>query len=209
MNARRPIVHVIDDESHCRKSVVTMLSTAGFDASDHASAEDFFADFVDDQDVLRCAVVDMNMTGLSGLGLLNKLALLKITLPVIVITAFGNVASAVQAMRAGAVDFLEKPFHRQALLESVRRALDCAAEQRSRCVHAKELSGRLQALSIREKQVIDLLVAAKSTKEIAAELGIGIKTVAKHRAHAFEKLQIETVVELMEQKGCLSTEPRG
>lgn len=197
MSVHRPVIYVVDDEPHFRKSMVAMLSAAGFDTSDYPSAEEFLEDFVDEPQSARCAVVDMNMAGLSGLGLLQKLAELKVKLPAIIITAFGNVASAVQAMRVGAVDFLEKPFHRQALLESVRRALDSAAEWRAQRAQAKTISDRLQALSSREREVVELLLAAKTTKEIGGQLGIGVKTVAKHRVHAFDKLGIESVVELV------------
>lgn len=204
MNAKRPIVYVIDDEPHFRKSMVLMLSATGFDVIDHPSCESFLESLVIQSDSLRCAIVDMNMDGLSGLGLLPKLNERGVNLPVIIITAFANVASAVQAMRAGAVDFLEKPFHRQALLESVRRGLDLAAGKRTQHSQANAIRDRLHALSNREKEVIELLLAAKTTKEIAGNLDISAKTVAKHRAHAFEKLGIGNVVELVGRQTAIS-----
>ncbi len=195
----RSTVFVIDDDPHFRQAVSESLLVAGFDVEPYGSAEEFLRSFVDQPAMSQCVLVDVNLAGMSGLGLLNQLAAMKAQTPVIVITGFGNIASAVQAMRDGARDFLEKPFHRQTLLQSIHRAIDSVAQQRIAGPQHGKMRERLLVLSVREREVVRMMLGARTTKEIAAELRISPKTVAKHRAHAFGKLGIDSIVELVEQ----------
>ncbi len=198
MTTPRSTVFVIDDDPQFRQAVSESLLVAGFDVEPYASAEDFLESFVDQPAMSQCVLVDVNLGGMSGLGLLHQLAAVKAQTPVVVITAFGNITSAVQAMRDGARDFLEKPFHRQTLLQSIRRAIDSAAQRRFLTPRHGKLRERLQVLSVREREVVKLLLGARAVKQIAADLGISAKTVAKHRAQAFGKLKIDSIVELVE-----------
>jgi RNA polymerase sigma factor (sigma-70 family) len=195
--ANRPTVFVVDDEMLVRESMCLMLRSEGFEVVTLSSAEEFLESFASrDGDAPACLVLDVRLSGMSGLGLQEQLAAKNIQIPVIIVTGFGKISMAVQAMRAGAVDFLEKPFNRETLLATIERSLDRDAQNRLRQPHQMPWTKRMELLSPREREVLELLVAAKSTKQVAAALGIDAKTVSKHRARGLEKLQVENVVEV-------------
>jgi FixJ family two-component response regulator len=194
---RRPTVHVVDDDPSVRESLVAILHTASVDIIASASAEEFLDKFDSHSDVPRCLLLDVRMPGLSGLGLQSKLAAESKTIPIIFVTGQSDVRSAVEAMRNGAVDYVEKPVHPHVLLDKVRKAIDLDAQSRYRQTQSQKLARGLQFLSDREREVMALLLDARNTKEIAAHLGIGVQTVSKHRASLFEKLGVRNVVELM------------
>ena len=189
-------VFVVDDDPQVRQSLKMLLSSAGFAVECYASAEQFLDACRTPPNHPSCLLLDIRMPGMSGIGLQAKLSAEGFAIPVIMITGAATVPLAVQAMKAGALDFLEKPFHRQTLLERVQHALDMDAEVRWKRAREAGTLSMLDALSPREHEVMRLLIQGKMTKEIAAELGIGLKTVAKHRIRVLSKMRVDTVVKL-------------
>jgi two-component system response regulator FixJ len=196
--ARQPTVYIVDDDLQVRESLELFVRSVGLNVETFASAEDFLDRYVDSPGPPRCLVVDVRMPGLSGLGLQEKLASEGIQIPMIIITGYGNVPMAVQAMRAGAVYFLEKPVNRQVLFERVQEAIDRDAVARQDQARQKNVAKRLDALSPREREVLDLLVVGKNAKQIASRMNISEKTVAKHRAKVFEKMRVDSIAELVQ-----------
>jgi two-component system response regulator FixJ len=187
------IVHVVDDDPAFLRSMEALLDSAGFATCVYDSAPA----------VLRavsqlsegCMLLDVQMPGMKGLELQARLNELGIRLPVIVMTGQGDVATAVQAMKAGAVDFVEKPFDDDLLLEAVETALATAAGRASRERDAGHAAALIAVLSPRERQVLEGIMAGRSTKLIAHDLGISPRTVEVHRAHMSERLGIRSIAE--------------
>jgi FixJ family two-component response regulator len=194
----KPTVYVVDDDPQVRESLELLARSAGLNAETYPSAEEFLDDYTDSPGAPRCLVVDIRMPGLSGLGLQERLAAEGIRIPTVIITGYGSVTMAVQAMRAGAVYFLEKPVNRQALLERIHEAIDQDAVARHEQARRADVEVRLAALSRREREVMGLLVVGRHAKQIAAELKISEKTVAKHRAKVFEKMGVDSIAELVQ-----------
>jgi two-component system response regulator FixJ len=191
----KAIVYVIDDDDALRDSLVFLLRTAKIDVQSYPSA----ATFLDALPAPRtgCIITDVRMPGLSGLDLLRRLKELKIAMPVIVITGHGDVALAVETMKAGAVDFLEKPFDDEALLSSVRAALRQHDGDIKRNSERAEIDSRLAALSNRETDVLKGLVAGQANKQIAYDLGISPRTVEIYRANLMNKMQAASLSDLV------------
>ncbi len=181
------IVHVIDDDDALRESLTFLLRTAQIDVRPYASAQTFLEALPDPS--LNCIISDVRMPDMSGIDLLRRLKELRITVPVIVITGHGDVALAVEAMKIGAVDFLEKPFDDEVLLASVQSALRRHGSQARRDSERAEIGARLAALSPRERDVLDELVAGRANKQIAFDLGISPRTVEIYRANLMNKMQ--------------------
>src|SRR6266508_1013619 len=182
-DSEKPIVHVVDDDDSLRKALTRLLHAAGYEVRAHASAGDFA---LSDRDNRRgCVLLDMRMPGPSGLNLQEALAKEDEPLPVIFLTAHGDVPTSVRAMKAGAVDFLTKPIKRDVLLSAVRSAL------------ARDLRARFAKLTPREKEVFDLVVAGRLNKQIAAELGMAERTVKAHRGQVMAKMQVTSLAELV------------
>lgn len=193
---RAATVYVVDDDTAVCETIAAMLRSAGYDARCFQSAEEFLEQFDDDEAPLRCLVSDIRMPGIGGLGLQQHLQETNVRMPIVFVTGFADVPAAVKAMKAGAIDFLEKPFERRQLLRCVQQALARDAEICSLQARRSEISERLARLTRREREVLDLLVAAHSTKEIATRLNINAKTVFVHRARVLEKMETRSVVEL-------------
>lgn len=189
------VVHVIDDDADVRQSLAFLLSTAGLAVRVYESAVAFLKALPRAQD--GCIVTDIRMPEMDGLELQRKLNAAKSTMPVIVITGHGDVTLAVEAMKAGAVDFIEKPFDDEVLLTSIRSALKRHEGDRERGLRAAELRGRLALLSERERQVLDGLVAGKPNKVIAYDLGISARTVEIYRANVMTKMQADSLSALV------------
>ncbi len=189
------IVHVIDDDDAVRGSMSFLLRSADFEVEAYESAQSFL-DAVK-SGVSGCVVTDMRMPGMSGLDLLRQLQQLKIALPVIVVTGHGDVQLAVEAMKAGAVDFLEKPFDDRRVLEAVRMALERRPAEAARTPEQDAIAARLESLSQRERQVLNGLVAGQPNKTIAHELGISPRTVEVYRANVMTKMQAGSLSELV------------
>jgi two-component system response regulator FixJ len=189
------IIHVIDDDVDVRQSLAFLLSTAGLAVRVHESAVAFLAVLPELQD--GCIVTDVRMPDMDGLELQRRLRANKIGLPVIVMTGHGDVALAVEAMKAGAIDFIEKPFDDEVLLGAIRSALARHAEGAKTEKRRAEIRGRLDLLSEREREVLDGLVAGKPNKIIAYDLGISARTVEVYRANLMTKMQADSLSELV------------
>jgi FixJ family two-component response regulator len=189
-------VIVIEDDAEMRAAIALMLESAGPRVETFACAEDFLRTPWS-HDVPKCLVLDVRMQGLSGLGLQQRLLQDGVRVPIIFLTGFGDVASAVQAIRFGGFDFLEKPLHRNLLLERIARALDHDAQLLMVDHELSAVDKRVESLSRREADVFHLLLAGKSSKEIARALRIGMPTVTKHRTKVLQKLQVRNVFELI------------
>jgi two-component system, LuxR family, response regulator FixJ len=191
----KPVIHVIDDDEAMRESLSFLLGTAHFAVRVHDSALRFL-------EVLPhaepgCIVTDVRMPSMTGLELLRQLATLDAGFAVIVITGHGDVPLAVEAMKLGAVDFLEKPFDDEALIAAVRAALNRRERERERETEKLEILGRIAALSNRERQVLDGLVAGQPNKTIAFDLGISPRTVEIYRANLMTKMQASSLSDLV------------
>ncbi|HEV2365569.1 MAG TPA: response regulator FixJ [Caulobacteraceae bacterium] len=189
-----PTVHVIDDDADVRASLAFLLETADTPVQTYESA----AAFLDiAPEASGCVVTDVRMPGMTGLELVEQLKARGIELPVIVITGHGDIALAVEAMKAGVVDFLEKPFDDEALLGAIRSALVARAEEDRRDAQKSEIRQKMEALSPRERQVLDGLVAGKANKVMANELDISPRTIEIYRAHVMTKMQARSLSELV------------
>ncbi len=195
MASDKGVVHVIDDDEALRESLVFLLRTAGVEAKTYASAKAFL-DALPDLGI-SCVITDVRMPDMSGIDLLRRLKELKIAVPVIVITGHGDVTLAVEAMKIGAVDFLEKPFDDEVLLASVEAALRQRGGQARRDNERAEIESRLAALSPRERDVLGGLVAGRANKQIAFDLGISPRTVEIYRANLMNKMQAGSLSDLV------------
>lgn len=191
-----PLVCVVDDDDAVRLSMSLLIETLGLPVQSFASALDVLAD----EEALRqahCLVLDVRMPGLSGVGLQERLSRLGHPLPIIFVSAHGDVPMVARAMREGAFDFLQKPFNEQVLLDRVQEAVQFAAAQRAARAWLAEIQARIDSLTARESDVMAGMVAGRLNKQIAEGLGISIKTVEQHRARVMEKLQVDSLAELV------------
>jgi two-component system response regulator FixJ len=191
----KSIVHIVDDEDAVRTSLATLLKIHGFSTRVYQSGNEFLSEV--DPSVPGCALIDLRMPGLDGIGLLQKMAESNIRVPVVMMTGFGEVATAVKAMKAGAADFLEKPLDEAELLTILNRLV--ANSQVSTELEGLREQGqaRLGRLTERERDVFNGLVMGKTNKGIALDLGISPRTVEIHRARVMEKLEAGTLSDLV------------
>ena len=187
--------YVIDDDEPVRESLGFLLESAGFEAVTFASATDFLA--ARPFEGGGCILTDVRMPGMTGLELLRRLRSDGVALPVIVMTGHGDVPLAVEAMKGGAADFIEKPFDDERLIASLRTAMAAEAEHGARAREQAEIRRRFDALSTREHEVLDGLVAGNPNKIIAYELGISPRTVEVYRANVMQKMQAGSLSELV------------
>jgi len=188
------LVHVVDDDDSLRTSLLELIDAAGFKARGYASTGEFLLHQLPDGP--GCVLLDMRLPGPSGLELQAALQRQGVALPVIFLTGHADVPTSVRAMKAGAVDFLEKPVERDILLDAITRALARDAAQRASREETHRHSARLAVLTPREREVFDRIVAGKLNKQIADELGIGLRTVKAYRAQLMEKLGVGSAAEL-------------
>lgn len=195
-NADKP-VFLVDDDAAVRDSLVLLLGVAGFKVQAFGSAIDFLDAF--DPDEPGCLVTDIRMPGMDGLELQAELMRRNVDLPVIFITGHGDVAKAVQALKAGAYDFIEKPFEEETLTSSIRQAFDSEAGRQASRQRREQagISTRRQLLTPREGQVMDLVVDGHSNKSIAQKLGISARTVEIHRARVMDKMKARNLSDLV------------
>ncbi|TDU26494.1 LuxR family two component transcriptional regulator [Panacagrimonas perspica] len=190
----RPVC-VIDDDEGVARSLRALLSSVGIEATRYASPEAFLtsanpADF-------GCLVLDVRMPGMSGIDLYELLRSRGLNIPAVFITGHGDVRTAVRAVKAGAIDFIEKPFRDQELLDCVQKALARDVERRAGTDDSAVTEERVKTLTAREKEVLDLVVAGQSSKVIARQLHISPKTVEFHRARVMEKMHARSVLDLV------------
>jgi FixJ family two-component response regulator len=210
MPAAAPLVYIVDDDEAFRDSLRWMMRTAGYRVEVYASAEDFLAKHV--AGAGACLVLDLRMPGMNGLELQEALMRAGEAIPIVFVTAHGDVALAVRAVKRGAFDFIEKPFKGQALLALVRQALRQDRRDLIAAVQSLEVAERLASLTPREHDVMKLVLEGKTNKAIASELAIGIKTVETHRAHMMEKLGAKSIAEhvriVVAAPGVRASQPR-
>ena len=188
-------VFVVDDDLEVREALQLLLESVGLEVELYGSGQEY----LDRADFSRpgCLILDIRMPGMSGLELQARLAAESIHPPIIIITGHGDVPMAVRAVQAGAVDFIEKPFNDQALLDSVHRAIERDAEQRGQASRLADIQARFDRLTPREREVLELVIAGKRNKVIAADLGVSQSTVEAHRAKVMEKMEARSLSDLM------------
>ena len=191
-----PVVFVVDDDASVRSSLKFLLSTVGLQAETFDSADGFLLKKRADV-VPSCLVLDVRLPGLSGLDFQRELATRNICIPIVFLTGHGDIPMSVRAMKAGAVEFLTKPFRDQDLLDAVRVALDRDRARREQEKEITDIRGRFDSLTSREQEVVSMVVAGMLNKQIAAELGTAESTVKVQRSRAIEKMQAESLADLI------------
>jgi RNA polymerase sigma factor (sigma-70 family) len=190
-----PVVFAVDDDPSVRSSLKFLLSTVGLQAETFDSADSFLRKKL--PDVPSCLVLDVRLPGLSGLEFQRELAARNIPIPIVFLTGHGDIPMSVRAMKAGAVEFLTKPFRDQDLLDAVRAALDRDRARREQETQVADLRRRFDSLTSREQEVVSMVVAGMLNKQIAAELGTAESTVKVQRSRATEKMQAESLADLI------------
>ncbi len=190
-----PIVYVVDDDQAMVESLTWIIESVGLKAKAFVRTHDFLEAYHPDQH--GCMLLDVRMPGMSGPELQAKLNALGATIPIIFISGHGDVPLAVRVMKAGAVDFLTKPFNDQVLLESINKALRLDKTNREKQQESAQAEAKFALLSPREVQVLQGIVAGKQNKVISAELNISLKTVEAHRASVMKKMSVKSVPELV------------
>lgn len=188
-------IYLVDDEPDVTRGLSWLLESVELQAEAHHQAELFLAS-VAQHDGPACAVLDLRMPGLSGIELAERLVARRPDIPIVFLSAHGDVPSAVRAMKLGAFDFLQKPFNPQAFLECVNRALDRAVERHASFLKRRDYDDSLSRLSTREREVLELMIDGGSSKEIGRKLAISPKTVDVHRANILRKLEVANAREL-------------
>jgi FixJ family two-component response regulator len=186
MTDAAPIVYIVDDDKGMRTSLAWLLESVGIASQGFVSAADFLQAF--DANVPACLVLDVRMPGASGFDVQDELNSRGVTLPIIFVSGHGDIPMSVKALQQGAIDFVEKPYHSQQMLERIQRALKLASQRHAKAIRQRELRERLQTLTAREKEVLRGLIEGKPSKVISTELSISVKTVDVHRASIKEKL---------------------
>jgi RNA polymerase sigma factor (sigma-70 family) len=196
------IVYVIDDDPSVRDAIKSLIRSVRMNVETFASAQEFMS--CKRPKVPACLVLDVRMPGLSGLDLQRELTDARIDIPIIFITGHGDIPMSVRAMKAGAVEFLTKPFRDQDLLDAIAQAIDSDREQRKQRADIADLRNRFEQLTPREREVMDLVVAGLLNKQIAIRLGISEITVKLHRHQAMEKMKADSLAELVRMSEKLS-----
>jgi two-component system response regulator FixJ len=195
MKRSEPVVFVVDDDEAVRDSLRMLMRSVGLAVETYASAMEFLDRF--DAGRPGCLVLDVRMPGMSGIELQEQLVARQATLPVIFITGHGDVPMAVRALRAGAVDFIQKPFSDQALLDRIHQALARHAREREEASRKSAIRERIARLTPREKEVMLMVADGKANKVIALDLGVSERTVEIHRARVMEKMQASSLPDLV------------
>jgi FixJ family two-component response regulator len=193
------IVFVVDDDPSVRTSTARLVRSAGFEVETFGSAAEFLAS--PRPDVPACLVLDVRLPGQSGLDLQRELTKSGVGIPIIFVTGHGDIPMSVRAMKAGAVEFLTKPYRRSELLEAIRASIERDRASRKERLEARALQERYEQLTPRERQVMALVVAGLLNKQIAGELTTSERTIKFHRAHIMQKMAAESLAELVQMAG--------
>lgn len=195
MKRPSPLIHIVDDDHAVRKSLSMLMESVGLDAVAYPSAIEFLDEFDDKRP--GCIVLDVRMPKMNGLELQRRLTAMNVHLPIIFLSAHGDIPMAVETMRSGAVDFLQKPFRDQDLLDRIHIALERDADLRKRLATTDEINRRIGTLTDREREVMDRVVTGEPNKAIASDLGLSERTVEIHRSRVMQKLQAESLAHLV------------
>jgi FixJ family two-component response regulator len=195
MAAERPIVFVVDDDPSMREALEDLVASIKLEVRVFASAQEFLQ--TKRPDGPACLVLDVRLPGSSGLRLQQELAKAGIGLPIIFITGHGDIPTSVRAIKAGAIEFLTKPFHEQELLDAINTGIERDRAQRREAARVADLRGRFAALTPREREIMALVSAGRVNKQIAAELGMSAATVKVHRGHVMQKMRAKSLPELV------------
>ncbi len=196
-----PTVFVVDDDKAVRRFLRGLIASVDLAVETYASAHEFLSAYESGR--TGCLLLDVRMPGMSGLELQREIAKRAIGLPVIILTGHGDVQVAVRAMKAGAVDFIEKPFNNDLLLDRIQKAVAMSVSADSSRVRRDEIRRRMESLTMRERQVLDLVVAGETNKGVARHLDISEKTVEIHRARTMEKMRAKSLADLVKMVATL------
>ena len=194
MAKTEPVVFIVDDNEEVRKSLGKLIEAVGFNVRTFASGQEFLES--SDFSSPGCLVLDVRMPGMSGLKLQNKLAEHRSQLPIIFITGHGDVSTATEAFKSGAVDFIEKPFSEQKLLDSINKAIETSLKNYRNQIEIADIQQRMNTLTPREREILDGVVGGKTNKMIGLELNLSPKTVDFHRCNIMEKMGVNRAVQL-------------
>lgn len=195
MKEESPIVYVVDDDPSVRRSLARLIRSEGFRVETFAQAQDFL-DRKEGTDP-SCLVLDVNLPGLSGLDLQRELSSRGYSMPIVFITGYGTIPMSVQAMKGGAVEFLEKPVNDQVLLKAIHQAVEKDRQMKRQYNERKEIQQRLASLTPREREVLPLVVSGMLNKQVALRLGTTEKTIKVHRARIMEKMRADSLADLV------------
>lgn len=205
MQHQQAIVFVVDDDESVRESLESLIRSVGLRVAAFASAQEFLASPRDD--VTSCLVLDLRLPGQSGLDLQKRMAELNIQMPIVFITGHGDIRTSVRAMKAGAVEFLTKPFANEDLVDAIQQAIERDQTARQYQADVTDILHRYQTLTPREREVMELVVSGLLNKQVAAELGVREVTVKVHRGQVMQKMQAASFAELVRMSERLKTFP--
>ena len=190
-----PVIAIVDDDPSAREGLQALIESAGWRAETFASAQDFLDR--PDAEAPSCLILDLQLPGLSGLDLQKRMAEVGLEIPIVFLTGHGNIPASVKAMKAGAVEFLTKPFDEEELLRAVQEAIERDRRTRQQHAELREVRDRYESLTAREQQVMQEVVSGLLNKQIAAELNITEFTVKIHRGHVMRKMRADSLADLV------------
>jgi FixJ family two-component response regulator len=205
MTAAEAVVFVVDDDVGTRESLKNLIRSVGLRAETFASAQDFLRSTR--PDAPSCLVLDVRLPGLSGLDLQKRMAEVEVAIPIVFISGHGDIPMSVQAMKAGAVEFLTKPFREQELLDAIQQALERDRNAREQRAEIAELRSRYRLLTPREREVMALVVTGLLNKQVAGELGTSEASVKVHRQHVMEKMRARSLAALVRMADRVGVDP--